>query len=100
MQMTCTYTHSCNLTRAFPAPPVGTWEKQNVPLVPRMRHIYHISSLAGGLLSWSVNGKVSLKNLWRGGAVAFETMAAVYVEVEPVLWEGGKEGGLVFVILS
>lgn len=98
--MTCTYTHSCNLTWAFPAPPVGTWEMENVPIVPRMRHIYHISCLAGGWLSWSVNGKVSLKNLWREGAVAFETMAAVYVEVEPVLWEGGKEGGLVFVILS
>lgn len=26
------------------------------------------------------------------GAVAFETMAALYVEVEPVLWEGGSSG--------
>lgn len=31
----CTYTHeSSNLTRAYPVQPVGTWEKENVLLLP------------------------------------------------------------------
>lgn len=55
----CTCIHGfCNLIRIFPVPPVGTWEKENVMLFSkRVRHIYHISSLALHKLQYPVNRK-------------------------------------------
>ena len=56
-------------------------------LTDGVRHIYHISSIAVHQLQWPMNGKAGLQGV---GAVAFKTMAALCVEVEPVRWERGR----------
>lgn len=51
------HTHVVTWSGFIPFPPVGTWEKENVPsLSDRVRCIYHISCLALNWLQWAVNG--------------------------------------------
>lgn len=73
-------------------PPAGTWEKKNVPpplLHPDGRSQTHSSYFLSGSynLQWPVKG--NLVSDRGGGGVAFKTMLALYVEVEPVHRERG-----------
>lgn len=66
------YTHVhelSNLTRAYSFPPVGTWEKENVPPLPDRRSYTHLSYF-----------------LFSG------VLATVASEWEPGLWGGGSAG--------
>lgn len=78
-----------NLTRVYPRPPAGTWEKENVPLLPDTRSWTHLSYFLSGNTPATVPSELK-PGLQGVGAVAFKTMVALYVEVEPVRWDWGR----------
>lgn len=91
--MTNTHMHRVTWPGLTPFHLLASGEKKNVPplLTGGVTHIYHISSLAVHQLQWSLKGRPVTTGV---GAVAFKTMAALYVEAELAHRERGRPSSL------
>lgn len=85
----CTHTHEVTGPDHTPFHLLAPGEKKNVPLLPDGQSWTHLSYFLSGSVLATVSSEWK-PGLQRAGAVAFKTMAALYVEVEPVRWERGR----------